>query len=429
MQQPRNTTAVSPATDDALPPTDDTPSGTASSSAAGKAVSSVARPIVLFFAIVYVATNLRPALLGVGPLLGSLQKDLGLSSVASGVLITLPVLCFGVFAPFSPKLLRYTSAERLILLNLILLVLGLALRSVLGLFGLFAGTFVIGFSISVVMVLLPSIIKHHFSARAGTMMGLYSTALALGATIAAGVTVPLEQWLGGWTLALGFWLVPALIAVFVWWPYAQEGGHERGRARPALPKLRHSWLAWQVTLFMGFQGAIAYSLFGWLPLILIDHGLSTLEGGLVLSATMLVQVPSSMVGPWLAGRIRSQSLAILLMLLLVLVGYLSMVYAPVRWIYVWSTVFGVGFGGMFSLSMALLVWRSPTVLIAASLSGMAQGVGYTLAAVAPLVMGILHGATGDWNAASLFMVLLIIGAAWSGGLAGREKFIEADAAP
>jgi len=86
----------------------------------------------LVLAIVFVGMNLRPALLAVGPLMDSIQLGLDLSAVALGALITLPVLCFGAFAPLAPRLLRFQSAERLILLSLLILVVGIGLRSILG---------------------------------------------------------------------------------------------------------------------------------------------------------------------------------------------------------------------------------------------------------------------------------------------------------
>lgn len=382
--------------------------------------------LILFFAIMYVGMNLRPALLSVGPLVDSMQTSLGVSAVMLGVLITLPVLCFGVFAPFAPRLLRFQSAERLILLNLLLLVVGIALRSLFGITGLFAGTLLIGLSISAVMVLLPSIIKQHFSVQAGMMMGLYSTALALGAAISAAVTVPLEHSLGDWRWALAFWLIPALFAVLVWWPQTPSTQQGAQRSSAALPKLRRSWLAWQVTLFMGAQSAIAYSIFGWLPLILIDRGLTPMNAGFVLAAMMAVQLSSSVAGPWIATRGRDQRSTILAMMILVLAGLIGFLYGDINKVFIWSTIFGLGFGGMFSIAMALLVLRSPNPSVAASLSGMAQGVGYTLAAMAPLVVGFLHDYTGDWNAVAAFLVLLILGAMWSGLLAGRSMYISAD---
>lgn len=383
--------------------------------------------LILILAIVFVGMNLRPALVSVGPLVDALQEGLGLPSVALGALITLPVLCFGVFAPMAPRLLRFQSAERLILLSLLALVLGIGLRSILGVFGLFAGTLIVGFTISVVMVLLPSIIKRHFPVQAGMMMGVYTTALALGAGISAAVAVPLEQLPGSnWQWALGFWMIPAVLAALFWLPQTASKEHQGGRAYSSLPRLRGNWLAWQVTLFMGAQGAIAYCIFGWLPLILIDRGLTSQDAGFVLAALMAVQLTTSLAGPWLAMRGRDQRLATLAMMVLVLVGLMGMMYGDVASMYGWSTVFGLGFGGMFSIAMALLVLRSPNPQVAAALSGMAQGVGYTLAAAAPLVVGFLHDYTGSWNTVAVFFVLLIGGATWSGLLASRSMYIEVE---
>lgn len=380
--------------------------------------------LVLLITIVYVAMNLRASLIGVGPVVDSIRTGLGLSGTELGVLITLPVLCFGLFAPFAPRLMRLQSAERIILLSLLVLTGGIVLRSTMGAVGLFAGTFFLGLAISVVMVLLPGIIKRHFPVNAGLMMGLYSTALAAGAATAAGVSVPLERWFGDWRFSLGFWAVPALLAALVWTRQARgESGLGAPRAG-SVPKLRRSWLAWQITLHMGMQGAVAYCVFGWLPLILIDRGLSAMDAGFVLAGLMTVQLSTSIAGPWLATRGRDQRLMIFIFLALVLIGFLGLVYGSTGAVYLWAVIFGLGFGGMFSVAMSLLVLRSPNPQVAAAISGMSQGVGYMIAAAAPLIVGVLHEYTGDWNAAAAFMVLLMLGTLWSGLLAGRARLIE-----
>jgi|TARA_A100001391_G_scaffold173011_1_gene134757 CP family cyanate transporter-like MFS transporter len=380
--------------------------------------------VLLLITIVYVAMNLRAGLISVGPVIDSIGTSLGLSATALGVLLTLPVLCFGVFAPFAPRMLKLQSAERLILFSLFLLTGGVVLRSNLGSAGLFVGTFLLGLAISVVMVLLPGIIKRHFPVNAGLMMGLYSTALAAGAATAAGVTVPMEQWLGDWRLALGFWAIPALLAALAWVPQVRGEPAFSARRPAAVPRLRSNWLAWQVTLFMGTQGAIAYSIFGWLPLILIDRGLSAQNAGFVLATLMSIQLSTSITGPWIATRGRDQRSTIFVLLTLVAVGFLGLIYGAISAVYIWAGVFGLGFGGMFAVAMALLVLRSPNPQVAAAISGMSQGVGYMIAAVAPLIVGVLHEYTGDWNAVAVFMMLLILAAMWSGLLAGRARYIE-----
>jgi len=391
---------------------------------ANTAPSRSANGLILVIALMLVAANLRPALISLGPVLDSVQNSLHLSASASGFLITLPILCFGIFAPFVPRLLRYLSSERIIFLSLLLLAFGIALRSLFGITGLFAGTLVAGASISVIMVLLPSIIKHHFPTQAGMMMGLYSTALCLGAAIAAGATVPIQNLPGsGWRFALAFWLIPALVTALIWWPQIQPGHTQRAKARAPAPRLRSSPLAWQVTLFMGLQSAIAYCVFGWLPFILIDRGLTQVTAGLALSVAMGMQLITSLSAPWMATRGKDQRCAIGVLVVMTLVGLLGIIYMPLSQVWLWTTVMGLGLGGVFSIALALLVLRSPTPQIAVALSGMAQGVGYIVAAVGPFAVGLLHELTGNWHAVAVFFTLLLTGSFLFGMGAGRSIYI------
>lgn len=383
--------------------------------------------LLLVLALVIVAANLRPALISLGPVLDSVQHSLHLSATSSGFLITLPILCFGIFAPLVPRLLRYWSAERLIFMGLLLLAFGIALRSLFGTTGLFAGTLLTGASISVIMVLLPSIIKRHFPTQASMMMGLYSTALCLGASIAAGATVPLQNIPGSnWRWALAFWLIPALIGAMVWWPQVPARRRRQAQANTPPPRLRSSPLAWQVTLFMGFQSAIAYCLFGWLPFILIDRGLTPVAAGLALSVAMAVQLISSLSAPWIATRGRDQRSTIAVLVIVSLAGLMAMMYAPLTQIWLWATVMGLGLGGIFSVSLTLLVLRAPTPQVAAALSGMAQGVGYIVAAIGPFAVGLLHELTGNWNSVALFFIFLFTGSFIFGMGAGRSMYVKVD---
>jgi len=387
--------------------------------------SNSASRLVLVLALMLVAANLRPALISVGPVLDSVQESLHLSASAAGFLITLPILCFGIFAPFVPRLLRHASAERIIFLGLLLLAFGIALRSVFGVSGLFTGTLLTGASISAIMVLLPSIIKHHFPTQAGMMMGLYSTALCLGAAITAGVTVPIQNIPGSnWQWALAFWLVPVLIAAVVWRPQIRLGRQQQAKTRASAPRLRSSLLAWQVTMFMGLQSAIAYCVFGWLPFIFIDRGLSQVTAGLALSVTMGVQIITSLSAPWLATRGKDQRNAIAVLIIMTLVGLQALIYAPLSQIWLWTTVMGLGMGGSFSISLALLVLRAPNPQVAAALSGMAQGVGYIVAATGPFVVGLLHELSGNWNGVAVFLALVLLGSLFFGMGAGRSIYIE-----
>ena len=257
----------------------------------------VARPWLLLLGLILVALNLRPALSSMSPLLAEVSQSLGLSAAKAGLLTTLPVLCLGLFAPMAPILARRFGAERVVLGILLTLAAGIILRSAFGEVGLFAGSLIAGASIGIIGVLLPGIVKRDFAKQAGTMTGVYTMALCLGAALAAGSTVPLSKHFGdSWSIGLGFWILPALVAAAFWLPQVgqKHGAHQVAyRVRGLL----RDPLAWQVTLYMGLQSSLAYIVFGWLPSILIGRGLTATQAGLVLSGSVIVQLASSLAAP------------------------------------------------------------------------------------------------------------------------------------
>ncbi len=382
------------------------------------------RPWLLLLGLILVALNLRPALSSMAPLLSDVSQHLGLSAAKAGLLTTLPVLCLGLFAPLAPLLARRFGAERVVLGILMTLALGIVLRSSFGEVGVFAGSILAGASIGVIGVLLPGIVKRDFARHAGTMTGLYTMALCLGAAMAAGATVPLSQHFGGsWAMGLGFWVVPALVAALFWLP---QVGHKHGAHHVAfrVRGLLRDRLAWQVTLYMGLQSSLAYIVFGWLPSILIGRGLTPTQAGLVLSGSVIVQLASSLAAPWLATRGKDQRLAIVIVMLMTLGGLFGCLYAPIEGLWGWAVLLGLGQGGTFSLALTLIVLRSRDPHVAANLSSMAQGIGYTLASMGPFAVGLVHDWTGGWNAVGWIFAVLGCGAIIAGLGAGRSLHVQ-----
>lgn len=382
------------------------------------------RPWLLLLGLVLVALNLRPALSSMAPVLGQVSAGLGLSASEAGLLTTLPVLCLGLFAPLAPVLARRFGSERVILGILLTLALGIVVRSALGAVGVFVGSILAGASIGIIGVLLPGIVKRDFPQHAGTLTGVYTMALCLGAAMAAGATVPLTQHFdGSWALGLGFWMLPALLAMLVWSPQARHG-HGLHKAAYRVRGLWRDPLAWQVTLYMGLQSSLAYIVFGWLPSILIGRGLSPTEAGLVLSGSVIVQLISSLGAPWLATRGKDQRLAIVMVMLVTLAGLFGCLYAPLDGLWGWAVLLGLGQGGTFALALTLIVLRSKDAHVAANLSSMAQGVGYTLASMGPFAVGLVHDLTGGWAAVGWIFAVLGIGAIVFGLGAGRALHVQ-----
>ena len=384
----------------------------------------ISRPWLLLLGLILVAMNLRPALSSLSPLLSEVSSSLGLSAAKAGLLTTLPVLCLGLFAPLAPILARRFGSERVVLGILLTLAGGILLRSSFGETGLFIGSLIAGASIGIIGVLLPGIVKRDFARQAGTMTGVYTMALCLGAALAAGATVPLSEYFGNsWNIGLGFWIVPALVAALFWLP---QVGQKHGAHQVAyrVKGLLRDPLAWQVTLYMGLQSSLAYIVFGWVPSILISRGLSATEAGLALSGSIIVQLLSALTAPWLATRGKDQRLAIVVVMVLTLGGLFGCLFAPLEGLWGWAILLGLGQGGTFSLALTLIVLRSRDSHVAANLSGMAQGIGYTLASMGPLAVGVLHDWTGGWGATGWVFGVIGVGAIVAGLGAGRGLYVQ-----
>jgi len=388
------------------------------------AATGVRRSTVLsLIGVMLVALNLRPALTSVSPVLSSIAESLSLSGTGKSVLTTLPVLFLGLSAPIVPWAARRLGVDRTVLAAVAVLVVALLVRPYIGTVGLFAGTIVAGCCIGVMGVLLPGIVKRDFPDAASLLTGVYTAVLCIGASAAAGITEPLRVALGdAWQPALAVWLIPAVVAAIVWWSQLGAKHVPQARSRPA-GALHRDALAWQVTLFMGLQSSLAYTVFGWLPSILQDRGIAAVDAGLALSVSIMIQIATAIAAPWVASHMRDQRLMIFLAVTFTLTGIGGCIFAPIGGMWLWVVVLGLGQGGTFSMALTLLAVRARDADTAARLSGMAQGVGYTLAAFGPLVAGMLHDTFGNWQVAGVYLGVIGAVALGVGLAAGRDRFV------
>ena len=374
-------------------------------------------------AIVLVAANLRPAVVGVAPVLPEIQRSAGLSATASGVLTALPVLCFGLLAPAAPRLARRFGIGRTLLGALVLICLGLAVRSGGPTATLFAGTVLVGSAIAIGNVLLPGLIKRDFPHRTGSMTGIYSMAISAGGALAAGTTVPLARALDlGWRGALVLWGAFALVALLCWLPHVRWVDRARGMREVRVGSLWRSPLAWQVTAFMGLQSLGFYAATAWLPAIFVDRGFDPATAGWLLAFASITGLTGSMAAPVLATRLRQQRAVAAGLTAVAALGLLGILLLPGAEI-VSMAVLGVGQGAALGLSLTLMVLRSPDAAHAAQLSGMAQCVGYVGAAAGPFAVGALHDLTGSWTVPILLLLGVFVVQATMGALAGRDRLV------
>lgn len=390
-----------------------------------EALTRVRGKVLLGASLVLIALNLRPLFSSLGSLLPEVVRANGLAPTMASALTTLPVLCLGIFAPASPALARRFGAERVIFWLMLLLAVGTALRVAGPVVALFAGTILAGASIAVINVLLPGLIKRDFAERTGLMAGLYTMALCGGAAMAAGLTVPLERrFHGAWAPALAFWALPALVAALCWRPHLQSPQVVSHRGRIVSRGLWQCPLAWQVTIFMVLQSMLSFTVFGWLAPILRVRGVPADHAGLVVSVSVILQTLTCLVAPGIAARLPSQRVLNAVVVVLAVSGFLGCLFAPLSMLWFWAVVQGIGQGALTSVALTLIVLRSKNAHIAAELSGMVQGVGYGVGAAGPLLVGVLHGWTGNFDSVGWMFAAIGVAAIVFGFLAGRARHVK-----
>ncbi|REB11651.1 MFS transporter [Sporosarcina sp. BI001-red] len=377
--------------------------------------------------VILIAANLRAPLTSIGSLITSIRTDLGISHALAGTITTLPLLAFAILSPFAPKIAHKITMEKTIFLSLVVLAIGIVIRSLFGTGALFTGTILIGIAIAFGNVLLPGFIKMNFPLKVGIMTGMYGVFMNVFAALGSGLSVPLTT-VGaiGWKGSLAFWAIPVIIAIAVWAPQMKKGKDPTDYSK-ATPKeklsLARSPLAWSITIFMGLQSLIFYTLVTWLPEILQGIGYSMSAAGWMLFLMQFAIIPFTFIIPLLAERLKNQILlggatAVLFILGItgVLIGNHSLMPLSVIMI-------GMGAGSAFSLSMMFFSMRTSNAVEASDMSGMAQSFGYLLAATGPMVFGALHDRTDSWTMPLIMLIALAVVILIVGIVAGRDRVI------
>jgi MFS transporter, CP family, cyanate transporter len=263
------------------------------------------------------------------------------------------------------------------------------------------------------------------------VMALYSVALIGFAALAAGVTVPLADALGGgWRAGLGVWVIPAAVAALAWSPWllrrdrppaASNGAAAHARERVPVSSLLRRPLAWSVTLFFALQSGGFYATLAWLPSIYESHGVSQAHAGLLLSLTMVVGLITAITVPGLAGRFADQRPLMVGCCALTAAGLAGVLLAPMSAPYLWVVLLGLGQNGAFPLALLLIVGRAGDVPHTAALSTMTQSIGYVLGAFAPLAVGAIHGAAGSWTPSLILLLIIVVPELLIGLAASRDR--------
>nr|WP_131845186.1 MULTISPECIES: MFS transporter [unclassified Curtobacterium] len=413
---------------------------------------------VLPAAIVLIALNFRGPIVATAPVIGDVRLDLGLTSTIAGLLTTIPVLCFALATPFASWVIAKADPERAVSLSLVIVLAGTVVRSMPSSAALLIGTAVIGIGITIGNVVIPVVIRRDTSPeRVGLVTGVYTSALNVGSMITSLATAPLAA-LWGWPVAIAVWAVFAVIAGFAWtyavgaraaWrrpvrsdddeplpitgpidqvldtgairtiraDRAAAAAAAATAAEPVRPARR--LITWGLTLAFGGQAFSYYALTAWIPTLLHDEiGFSKASSGASSSVFQILAVVGALGVPLLAAKWRPRAI-IALVAFLWLAMPLGLLFAPQLWL-LWSVLGGAAQGGGITVIFIVIVRIVSSDADARRMSAFVQGGGYLIGSAGPLVAGALHGATGDWTAPLLVVLVSVLTLGVVGTLAARR---------
>ncbi|MBZ6386882.1 MULTISPECIES: CynX/NimT family MFS transporter [Pantoea] len=379
--------------------------------------SRFSQPGFFLLVILLTAANLRAPITAVGPVLENIRSAFGLSAAAAGFFNFIPLMMFAALAPVAAALGNRYGLERSLWVALLLTTLGSLVRWLPDEAALWSGTFMLSAGIAAANVLLPPLIKRDFTHHTAKYIGLYAATMSLTASLASGVAVPLATWTeAGWRLSLGVWAVPGLVALLAWLPLLTPRAAHRSGATHALSAVGatpwRSGIGWQVSLFMALQSLAFYTLIDWFTPYAQAKGYSQAEAGWLLFLYQAIAILANLGCMVALKRLRDARLTAFVASAAIFCGVLGLLLLP-RLAALWLIIAGLGAGASLVLCLSLFNLRARDHRQASQLSGMAQCVGYALAALGPLFFGIVHEQSGDWTlpltllAALSFMQMLL----------------------
>ncbi|PAF50607.1 MFS transporter [Helicobacter sp. 13S00477-4] len=364
----------------------------------------------VFIGIILITLNLRGPITGVGPIIELIKEQYHFSNALAGLITTLPLFAFAVF---SPLVARFKYVQ-MMFYGLILITFGEVIRSYFGEIGLFLGTLMMGIGIAIANVLLPSIIKTKFPKNFGKVMSLYSLILVISAAIGAGISVPIAISLGlGWKNTLAIWAFIAFIALIFWYPHLKgrrKYQNNKITIKDDKPIYKYS-TAWWITLFMGTQSLIFYSVIAWFPSILIDKGFDLHFASNMTLLYQICSMPIALFGPLVISRVRNKYKHFFSTCLCLMYGLaFGILYGESSILMMFIATFLLAFpmGGLFGIALLFISTKVSLPQKVARLSGMSQSLGYLIAATGPIFLGFIYDIFGSWKVPLIVFIALTI---------------------
>ena len=367
----------------------------------------------LFFVlgIVLIGTVLRSPFTALPTILGDIAQGLGVEVSSLGILTSLPLLMFALFSAFASRLAQKIGLEHLFTYCLLLLTVGSAIR-IFNLPLLYLGTLIIGASIAIFNVLLPSMIQANQPQKISLLTTLYVTAMGISTAIASYLSVPITQ-ASSWKGLILVLSLLCLVTLLVWLPNHRHNHYLEGQQeKKSKDNILKSKSVWAIIVFGGLQSLLFYTSMTWLPTMAISAGLSNSDAALLASIFSLISIPFSMTIPSLTTHLSDGHRQIMLTIISIagMIGIAMLLYPSNNFLYwlVAHLLIGTACSALFPYLMVCFSLKTSSSEKTAQLSGLAQTGGYILAAFGPTLFGYSFDLFQSWIPAVLALLAVDI---------------------
>ncbi|MGV0924680.1 CynX/NimT family MFS transporter [Empedobacter tilapiae] len=379
--------------------------------------------------IVLVSANLRAPITAVSPILDEIKLLLKIDNFQASLLTSIPLIVFAACSILVSKAISKINIRHALIYSLIILIIGLYIRIYGNVIALYIGSLLLGLGICIGNVLTPAYIKDTFPNKIGMMTGIFSVSMSLVAATASGLSIAIGEWTNkGWKGSLGIWIIGGILAFFIVIVDSLKNKSTTKQKENNINNVEfnifRSKQAWNISIFMGLQSLIYYCLVALLPTLLIDYGMNKVEAGWVFSVLQLAMLPAMFFSPILAAKMKDPKIMIYITSILYIIGIVMFIVFKSKYSYISAILIGIAGGFAFSLSILFFSLRSKTIAGTIKISGMAQSIGYLIAAFGPPIFGKLYDLDSTWKYSLFFLLLCIIIMTFFGSKATRPKFIE-----
>ena len=372
--------------------------------------------------IVAATLNLRPALLTLGLVLPAVQHSLQLSPFGAGALTALPIFALGFASAIAVPIGRRLGWSGGLIFALILVGIGTALRSAGTDLALYAGALTLGIGIGLGNVYVPTLVKARLSSRIGLAMGVYTMMLTLGALLSVSLTPALIAHFGDWRPTLAIWALPAFAAALIALPLLVDNLYPQQHV--AGMGFWRNGLAWAISAYMGLQSAIFYAIALWLGALIAARGLDLHDVAADLTVFYFTQFLAALLTPIALLKTRRQDVMAVLVVAANGALIVAILYGPLSLAFAFCALLGFTMGAMFGVALTFPIIRARTTDSAARLSSMALCIGYIIASLGPLVLGLVNRTADARLASTIWLGFLVVITMIAGAIAGRQRYVD-----